>query len=141
MRIRRRILILFAAAVAVLSACAAVVKNYRTSEPVVMAARQGAAGVLTLKVDSIDFRKDLTRVYCRASGRPNTSQRVDAVTLTVGNKAMGATDIDGVEMKKYFQFEDEGFIPLEIDFPATRSGRRGTLTFVTVLGTYTYNIR
>lgn len=137
----RSVVLLLIAVSTVLAGCGAVVKNLRVSEPAVTAARPGASGAMTLKIDSIDFRKDLTRVYCSVYGRPHTSQRIDAVTLTAGKKAAGATDIDGVEMKKYFQFEDEGVIALEIDFPAMRSGRNGSLTFVTPLGTYTYKIR
>lgn len=120
---------------------ARVIGGYSTSAPVVTGAREGSSGVITLKVDSIDFRNDLTRVYARIFGRPNTSQRIDAATLTIGKRSMAWTDVDGIEMKHYFQFEEDGVIPVEMDFPATGASQRGSVTLVTVYGNYTYNLR
>lgn len=75
-------------------------------------------GTLEFKCDSIDFRTDLTRVYGKLVGKPHTSNRIDAVQLR-GSKAI-ADDIDGVDMKRWFQWEDDGIIPVEIDFPAMK---------------------
>lgn len=119
---------------------AKVVKGFRTA-PASAVAVSDAKGGMTLRVDSIDFRKDLTRAYCRISGKPHTAHRIDAVTLTAGTRVLAATDIDGIEMKHYFQFEDDGSIALEIDFPATASARKGSLTFVTPQGALTYSFR
>ena len=58
--------------VAVLVAQAHVERRYRTT----------ASQHITLVVDSIDYRQDLTRVYGKLIGTPHTSQRIDAMTLT-----------------------------------------------------------
>lgn len=131
----RRALLILAALWAV-SAVAETMAGYVT-EPTAAVAVSG----LRLTVEKIDFRKDLTRVYCTLTGRPHTSHRVDNVSLSAGKLVMAATDIDGVEMKRYFQFEDEGTIALEIDFPATHSFKRGSITLVTADGPLTFLIR
>lgn len=99
-------LAIFFLVLAVFMAQARVEHNYETS----------AAQHITLKVDSIDYRSDLTRVYGKFVGRPHTSQRVDAVSVSFGGKQYRATDIDGVDFNRWFQWEDDGVIPVEIDF-------------------------
>lgn len=93
-----------------------------------------AAEHLTLVVDSVDFRSDLTRIYGRFLGRPHTSQRVDALELDVNGKKMRASDIDGVDFKRWFQWEDDGVIPVEIDFPSMSRFESGTLRITTPRG-------
>lgn len=96
--------------------------SYRVSE---------ASGPLGFKVTKIEFRSDLTRIYGRLNGRPHTSGRIDALTLTLpGGRAMASTDIDGVDMKRYFQWEDENYIEVEIDFPPMKKPRRLTINVV-----------
>lgn len=34
-------------------------------------------------VDSVEWRDDLTRVYCRITGHPHTSGRIDAVAMDI----------------------------------------------------------
>lgn len=88
-----------------------------------------------VKIDSVEWRDDLTRVYCRIIGTPHTSDRVDGVRMTVGKRVYEATDIDGVDFRRYFQWEDEGMIPLEIDFPAVKGGHKHiSLVFKTIHG-------
>lgn len=78
-------------------------------------------GYITFEVTAIDYRADLTRVYCRLVGRPHTSERIDELTIVpLGGKPVSSTDIDGVDMKRWFQWEDEGFIEVEIDFPVMK---------------------
>lgn len=78
-----------------------------------------STGSLTFLADSVDFRPDLTRVYGRLSGRPHTSNRIDFIYVRPASGTQGeSTDIDGVDMKRWFQWEDDGIIPVEIDFPA-----------------------
>lgn len=113
------------------AANSAVVKGYRstpatTTEP------------LAFTVDSIDYRKDLTRVYGRLTGRPHTSQRIDDARILSSSGEMEATDIDGVDFQRYFQWEDDGVILLEIDFPPLKNP--SALTFETVRGKSTINI-
>lgn len=88
------------------------------------------SGALTLTVDSIDFRRDLTRVYGKLRGRPHTSQRIDAATM----QGHAATDIDGVDFRRYFQWEDDGLIPVELDFPAMKPASAVTVVLTTVRG-------
>ncbi len=125
--IRRIAIAVVAIAAAACGAQAKIVKNYKSHSD----------DVLTFQVDSIDFRKDLTRVYGKVIGRPHTSHRIDGVTLNINNQALVSADIDGVDFKRYFQWEDDGFILLEIDFPATRPARNLNLNFNTVRGNAT----
>ncbi len=92
-------------------------------------------GPLTFTVDSVDCRKDLTRVYGHLEGRPHTSARIDAVTLVTDKSPLReCTDIDGVDFNRYFQWEDDGRIGVELDFGPVRNAQSGTLTFTTPLG-------
>ncbi|MDE6325048.1 MAG: hypothetical protein K2M02_02645 [Duncaniella sp.] len=125
--IKRIAIAVVAIAAAACGAQAKIVKNYKSHSD----------DVLTFQVDSIDFRKDLTRVYGKVIGRPHTSHRIDGVTLNINNQSLVSDDIDGVDFKRYFQWEDDGFILLEIDFPATRSSRNLNLNFNTVRGNAT----
>lgn len=68
-------------------------------------------------------------------GIPSTSQRVDSVDLIVGNDKIAATDIDGVDFERVFQFEDTGVQVVEIDFPFTgKLPRTANLIFHTSKG-------
>ena len=72
------------------------------------------------EVDSIMVREDLSRVYCRVIGRPHTSHRIDSVTfhsLSDERIRLKSTDIDPLYYERGFQWEDEGEIALELDFP------------------------
>ncbi len=89
-----------------------------------------STGGMELKVDSIDFRKDLTRVYGKLIGTPHTSSRIDAIHLSGDMLPKGATsnDIDGIDFKRWFQWEDSGSIYLEIDFPpCNKNGKNATM--------------
>lgn len=90
---------------------------------------------LGFKVDSIDYRKDLTRVYGRLMGRPHTSARIDGATMTVGSSPVKeCTDIDGVDFNRYFQWEDGGEINVELDFAPVKPAQRGQMIFATPRG-------
>lgn len=90
---------------------------------------------MRVELDSVDFRTDLTRVYGRLIGRPHTAQRIDYVTLHTPGVVLAAQEIDGVDLERYFQWEDDGVIPVEIDFaPSTRSNTV-ELEMLTVYGT------
>lgn len=105
-----RILILVAAVLLTLSnASAKVVKGFTCK----------SAGQTAFVVDSIDFRADLTRFYGKIKGKPHFSDRIDRLTLkgAMSNTPCTSTDIDGIDMKRWYQFEDSGMIPVEIDFP------------------------
>ncbi|MBD5252939.1 MAG: hypothetical protein HDS51_01755 [Barnesiella sp.] len=136
MKISRNVLLRLTLAVAALvaMACTAysgVKRNY-------VSAPAGASEPIAFTVDSIDFRKDLTRVYGRLTGAPHTSNRIDDATLYTPAGAFEATDIDGVDFRRYFQWEDDGEIAIEIDFPRVKSVK--AVTFTTVRGKATINI-
>lgn len=92
---------------------------------------------LTFKVDSIDYRSDLTRVYGRLLGVPHTSQRIDGVKFVGNGSVADATDIDGVDFRRYFQWEDDGEIPVEIDFPRIKKSPGLQIVFQTAVGSST----
>ncbi|MDE7388134.1 MAG: hypothetical protein K2M97_02645 [Muribaculaceae bacterium] len=73
---------------------------------------------LSVTVDSVMQRTDVTRLYCRLIGRPHTSQRIDSVSLSLPDgSAIAATDIDPIYFRRSFQWEDESAMPVELDFP------------------------
>ncbi|MCM1021155.1 MAG: hypothetical protein NC343_02445 [Muribaculum sp.] len=88
-----------------------------------------------VQVDSIDFRPDVTRIYLKLIGRPHTSQRIDQAALHVGNVNYQALDIDGVDFNRWFQWEDDGIIPVELDFRSMSKFNNATLEFKTPRGT------
>ena len=103
-----------------------------------------SSGVLTLVADSIMFRDDVTRLYGKLRGTPHTSSRIDSMILTApGDIAALCTDLDGADLRRWFQWEDDGLIPVEIDFPAmkpvgtatvTVCGPRGESTWIITIG-------
>lgn len=82
---------------------------------------------LKIVTDSVDYRKDLTRLYGRLVGEPHTSQRIDRITLESSGLPFSSTDIEGVDMERWFQWEDDGSIPVEIDFPAMKPAKTVTI--------------
>lgn len=91
-------------------------------------------GNLSFSVDSIDYRTDLTRVYGKLQGRPHTSNRIDEVKVITSEETYTSTDIDGVDFRRYFQWEDDGVIPVELDFPAMKNSQGVQLIFSTPYG-------
>lgn len=89
---------------------------------------------LVFQVDSIDYRSDLTRVYGKLIGRPHTSNRIDGVTAVTSGSSLTSTDIDGVDFRRYFQWEEDGAIPVELDFPVMKGAQGIQFTFETPLG-------
>lgn len=100
-----------------------------------------SAGQLTLLADSIDFRTDLTRLYGQLQGRPHTSDRIDRVFISVGGKETDASDIDGVDFRRWFQWEDEGLIPVEIDLPPMKPATTLKVYAVSPRGVATWIIK
>lgn len=82
------------------------------------------AGTIGFTIRKVEFRDDVTRVYGSLIGIPHTSGRIDSMSLqTDGNTPVIWTDIDGIDMKRWFQWEDEGTIDVEIDFPVMSPAR------------------
>lgn len=118
-----RNIILFILAVTTL-ACAAKIKrdiNYTCLPEKVM------------QIDSIDYRSDLTRVYGKLIGTPHTSNCITEIS--------GATDIDGVDFKRWYQFEDDGIIDIEIDFPPMPANAPFVINAVTKRGNWKISIK
>lgn len=74
-----------------------------------------------LEVDSVMFRDDVTRVYGKITGPHNTSARIDRIVLTHGKERYVSNDIDGFDYERAFQWEEDGSIPVEIDFAPIKS--------------------
>lgn len=91
----------------------------------------------------VNYKEDVTRVELSILGMPHTSCRIDSVSLTLpSGKEIKATDIDPIDFERYFQWEDEGNIDLEIDFPAgTRLKKGSVMKFATSKGEVTYTIK
>ena len=83
---------------------------------------------------------NLVRVSGNLVGEPHTSCRIDSVAVSGSHAVTVACDIDGVDFRRYFQWEDDGTIPLEIDFPGAEKVaaqlrcRHGQLIFYTSKG-------
>lgn len=126
-------LILSSAILAAISFClsAKVVKDYASASD----------NALSFSVDSIDYRSDLIRIYGKLIGKPHTSNRIDEVSLTGKSVAVTSTDIDGVDFQRYFQWEDNGMIPVEIDFPAIKPLNEAQILFMTAHGPSTTTVK
>ena len=90
---------------------------------------------LTLVIDSIDYRADLTRMYGKFVGRPHIFFFFLSITLHNGSRSYAATDIDGVVFDRWFQWEEDGVIAVEIDFDKMPEIKTGRLVIVTPRGT------
>ena len=102
---------------AALTAAAAV---FTTQAKTLRNLRATSTGSIEFVADSIEFRPDVTRLYGKLKGRPHTANRIDVMKGTFGKITYNSTDIDGVDMKRWFQWEDDGLIPVEIDFPVIK---------------------
>lgn len=78
----------------------------------------------------------LTRLQLKLIGKAHTAGRIDSVYV-FGADSVGvvATDIDGVDFGRWFQWEDEPVIDIELDLPGTAYGGGETLTFYGPHGT------
>lgn len=102
----------------------------------------GSDGQIGFTVSKIEFRSDLTRIYGTLDGRPHTAARIDAMSLSLPNgKILQSTDIDGVDFKRYFQWEDEEKIEVEIDFPAIKAPAAMTISLSCPTGPCIWEIK
>lgn len=100
-----------------------------TIDPIISCnANMGNCDEPVLKFNKIDYRTDLTRIYCTLNGQPHTAHRIDCVMLLLPDgHTYKATDIDGIDFRRYFQFEDNGTITLEIDFEQMNGIAKGSV--------------
>lgn len=102
--------------------------------------RTPARNAMKVMVENVDNDNSdgVTRVRCVLLSTPHTSSRIDSVELRRPRHApFKGLDIDGVDFGRYFQWEDEGVIAVEVDFARQRTalGTGDTLLFHTVHGT------
>lgn len=77
----------------------------------------------------------VSRIEVYLLSTPSTSSRIDSVTLVNNNRRFTASDIDGVDFNRYFQWEDNGEILVEVDFPKQQKfGKDASVIFHTVYG-------
>ena len=94
---------------------------------------------MKIVVDRIDNNNSdhVSRVSCTVIGVPHTSSRVDSVTAVIKGRVYRSTDIDGIDFGRYFQWEEEGAIPVDVDIVHTRIfSPNDSIRFHTVHGTY-----
>lgn len=91
---------------------------------------------ISVDIERIEFRDDITRIYCTFVALPHTAHRIDAVTLS----GVAATDMDGADLGRYFQTEDSGRVKLEIDFPPVKFASEAELVIKTVIGETSFHI-
>lgn len=85
---------------------------------------------------SLNNSDNVLRVSCALVGVPHTSSRIDSVFATVKGKRYKATDIDGVDFNRYFQWEDDA-IEIEVDIPCRKQpAKKDSIFFYTVHGIY-----
>lgn len=89
-----------------------------------------STGPVSFKVDSVDFRSDLIRVYGKIVGKPHVSFRFDNMILNVQKRESSWIDIDGIDVKRWFQWENSPYMPVEIDFApkAVKPGANFTIS-------------
>lgn len=115
-------------AIAVMAAAAAFAAG-QGEKTVVMRGYKVTPGINTpatvarigLEVDSVMFRNDVTRVFGKLTGPHNTSARIDRIVLTHGKEKYVSNNIDGFDYERAFQWEEDGSIPVEIDFAPIKS--------------------
>lgn len=99
---------------AILALCAATIP---VVSPTAYAQVQQLDAEINIIPDKTINTDDGIRISLCLVGIPHTSQRIDSIDLIVGKQKIAATDIDGVDFERYFQFEDDGVQVIEVDFP------------------------
>ena len=140
----RRILLTLIAAIALTAVAGARTLREYTAMPL-----PGARYPFTLTVDSIEFRSDLVRLYGHLLATPHTSARIHEITGSEGDKVLApaemksypANDIDGFAFTHRFQWEDDGDLPIEIDFPAFQPLNAFLISATTPTGHVTWALR
>lgn len=98
---------------------------------------------MTVRVTGLDNNNGsgVSRIAFELVSIPHTSSRIDSVTAVINGRRVVASDIDGVDFKCYFQWEDNGVIPVEVDFPRhDKFMPTDTVIFHTVHGNYSSSL-
>ena len=95
---------------------------------------------LYLKITEINNTNsdEVSRFSVSLIGVPHTSSRIDSAHIHRSDGAIyTASDIDGIDFQRYFQWEDDGLIDIELDFPKKSGyGSSDTLIVYSVYGPY-----
>ena len=96
----------------------------------------GQSELFQASVISIDNtnRDGVTRIGICLIGIPHTSCRIDSIKLIKRNGVYMASDIDGIDFGRYFQWEDDGMVEIEVDFPRQNVMPEDSVEFITVKG-------
>lgn len=79
-----------------------------------------------------------TRISFDLISAPNTSSRIDSIAMVNGAVRNMASDIDGVDFSRYFQWEEDGILKIEADFPRTHKfAKDAAIVIYTVHGDIT----
>lgn len=95
---------------------------------------------MQVRIEKVDNNNSdgVSRISCALVGIPHTSSRVDSVIAVVKGVKYKSTDIDGVDYGRYFQWEEDGVIPVDVDVKSIkRFTNRDSLKFYTVYGVFT----
>lgn len=91
-------------------------------------------------VDSVVFTNEYTRIYGQLYGKPHTSCKIEDITINAGKNNYQAYDVEGFDLKRWFQWEDSGIIPIELDFSPMKAIDNFTLTFNSSRQIMTWNV-
>lgn len=98
---------------------------------------------ITIEVTGCDNTNSdhVSRVGCNIISVPHTSTRVDSVTAVIAGHCFKADDIDGIDFQRYFQWEDEPKVYVEVDLPYTRKFQAtDSVYFHTVHGVFSASL-
>lgn len=92
--------------------------------------------------DELDSHGNKVRICGVIESEPHTSCRIDSISMIESNgKRIVATDIDGVDFQRYFQWEDDGEISVEIEFPLVCIPDSANIVLHTVRGDLIFGIK
>lgn len=105
------------------------IKPYRITKKNYLTSSVNLKYECRVAVDSVVFTDEYTRLYGKLYGKPHTSCKIEDITICVEKTNYQASDVEGFDLKRWFQWEDSGIIPIEIDFSPMKATDNFTLTF------------
>lgn len=129
---------------AVLSPLCGQVRKTPVCAPETAVSMQQKKHPVHLKLKGIDNNNGsgVTRIGIDLQSIPSTSSRLDSAVLVNGKARLLATDVDGVDFARYFQWEENGTIYVELDFPHQKKLNKGARVILyTVHGVYALPVK